>query len=160
MARKGRALAYLPFTLTQGANDAFVQAAISTALFGQTKTCYRLASIEFEFPLLSANAGDLQFALTRKSYAAFPVNMLLEKSAIYYTRRRSSFTTSGLVMEELVLTKTWSDDDAPILVEDPLYVQYDSANTGATNIGYGRLGYWIDTISEVDRLQLVANSLS
>lgn len=161
MARKGSALAYLSGTLTQGSNDAFIQLSIATALTGQTKTVYRMASLDIEWPAIaSVNAVDYQFAITRKSYAAFPTSMNLEKSNIVYRRRNVAFTTSGLWVANRQETITWSDDDAPIIVEDPIYAQFDSASTSATNVAYFRIGYWLDSISEVDRLQLIANSLS
>lgn len=162
MARKTQALSFLPFTLTQGGADAFVQASISTALTGQTKVAYRMASLEVELPLYIATAvNDMQFSITRKSFAAFPTSMILEKSMIHYYRRNVHVATAvGFEINDRVMTWRWSDDDAPIIVEDPLYAQLDSASTGLTSVLYGRIGYWLDTISEVDKLTLVANSLS
>lgn len=160
MARKQQALSYLPFTLTQGGADAFIQASISTALSGLTKTCYRLSEILLEFPSCPNVLNDMQFALTRKSYAAMATSMVLEKSMIAYYRRQANFTTSGMIIFERTVQLRWADDDAPILVEDPLYAQFDTASTSATNVLYGRIGYWQDSISEVDRLTLIANSLS
>lgn len=160
MARKQQALSFLPFTLTQGSADAFIQASIATALTGLTKTAYRMALLEFEVPSIWNDGRDLQLSLTRKSYAAMPTSMVLEKSNIFYWRRFVSLTTSGAAMYDRVLRFTWTDDDAPIIVEDPIYAQLDSAATTASNVVYGRIGYWQDTISEVDRLTLIANSLS
>lgn len=163
MPRKTQALAYISGTLTQGSADAFVQLTIATALSGQTKTCYRLASLEFELGQVrsAASGADYQFVLTRKSYSALPTSPMLEKSMIYYTRLSTTqLTAVGFGYNDRTYTRTWSDDDAPIIVEDPIYAQLDSASTSVANVLYFRLGYWLDSISEVDRLQLVANSLS
>lgn len=162
MARKTQALSYLPFTLTQGGADAFVQASIATALTGQTKVCYRMASLEIEFPSIAIGASaDWQFSITRKSYAAMPTSPTIEKAMIHYFRRQQYAATAvGFVFDVRTMVWRWSDDDAPIIVEDPLYAQLDTATTSLTNVLYGRIGYWLDSISEVDKLTLVANSLS
>lgn len=162
MARKSQALAYLPFTLTQGSADAYIQASISTALTGLTKTAYRMASLEIELPSLAIGASsDWQFSLSRKSFAAMPTSMYIEKSCIWYYRRQQYVATAvGIVYDVRSMFWKWSDDDAPIIVEDPIYGQLDTSGTSLTNVLYGRIGYWIDSISEIDRLQLVANSLS
>lgn len=162
MARKGRALAYLTATLTQGGNDAFIQTSIATALTGQTRTVYRLASMEIEWPPFINSAGnDAQLSLTRKSFSALATSMVLEKSMIFYRRRTNMYSTAvGNVVYSRTELVTWSDDDAPVIVEDPIYAQLDTSGTSATNVAYIRLGYWLDSITEVDRLQLIANSLS
>lgn len=163
MARKQQALSYLPFTLTQASADAFIQASIATALSGLTKTSYRLALLEVEVPkpLPTPDGTDYQLSLTRKSYTAMPTSMILEKSNIFYWRRVNSANTAvGYAYQERVLRWSWQDDDAPIIVEDPIYAQLDTASTSLSNVVYGRIGYWQDAISEVDRLTLIANSLS
>lgn len=162
MARKSTALSYLPFTLTQGAADGYIQASIATALTGQTKTCYRMASLEIELPSQAISAtADWQLQITRKSYAAMPTSPVVEKSMIWYFRRQHIVITAvGALQASRTLNFTWSDDDAPIIVEDPIYAAFDSATTSLTNVVYGRIGYWLDSISEVDKLTLVANSLS
>lgn len=162
MARKQQALSYLPFTLTQGSADAFVQVSIATALSGLTKTSYRMASLELEIPKRVVSDGsDYQISLTRKSYSAMPTSQIVEKSMIKYWRETStSATAAGFMVLPRTLLFTWGDDDAPIIVEDPIYAQLDSASTSVANVVYGRIGYWQDSISEVDRLTLIANSLS
>lgn len=163
MPRKQQALSYFSLTLTQGSADAFVQASLATALTGQTKICYRLASLELELGQVrsAASGADYQVMLTRKSYAAFPTSPMLEKSMIYYTRLSTTqLTAVGFGYNDRVLVKTWGDDDAPIIVEDPIYMSLDSASTSVSNVVYVRLGYWQDSINELDKLTLVANSLA
>lgn len=157
MATKA-ALSYLTATLTQGSADAFIQAQISTALSGQTKVCYRLRELLIQGPQAHGASVTQELSLTRKSFAAMPT--ALEKSLIHRWSRSASFTTSGLTMVESTIRLLWGEDDAPIIVEDPIYAQYDSATTSAASTIYIRLGYVTDSISEVDRLTLVANSLS
>lgn len=164
MARKTQALAFLSTTLTQGSADAFVQVSMATALTGLTKTSYRLKTLEWEFGQAwsAASGADYQFNLSRKSYAAMPTSPMLEKSNIFAYRQGSIQLSAvgALLAPPRVGRYIWDDDDAPIIVEDPLYWQLDTASTSATNVVYVRAGYWVDSISEVDRLQLVANSLS
>ena len=163
MARKTSALSFLPFTLTQSAADAYVQASIITALSGQTKVSYRLALFEIELPqIVVSGNSDYQVNLMRKSFAAMPVSPMLEKANIFSFRRGALFATSAgfIAPPERIMRWTWNDDDAPLIVEDPVYAQFDTALTALANVAYGRLGYWVDSISEVDRLTLIANSLS
>jgi len=159
MATATTALAYLSGAPLQGSADAFVQASISTALSGQTNVCYRMKELVFELPqVANANACDYQVTFTRKSFAAIPA--ITEKSLIFTFRRSVAFATSGEAVYDRVFRFTWSDSDAPIIVEDPIYVQFDSATTSAANTLYWRIGYVIQSINATDRLQLIANSLS
>lgn len=160
MARKQQALSYLPFTLTQAGADGFIQATIATALSGLTKVSYRLAEIQLDLPRVSPiDQSNLQFSLTRKSFAAMPTS--LEKSLIWsWSIQSASQSAVGFAFFEKTKIFRFSDDDAPIIVEDPIYAQFKSALTTLTQTVTGRLGYWQDSISEVDRLTLVANSLS
>ncbi len=162
MARKTQALSYFTATLTQGGADAFIQAAIATALSGQTKVAYRLASLEVEWPRFpQVDQANHQLSLTRKSFAAMSASMLLEKSTIFARTRQVVLATAvGTYAYDRTERFTWSDEDAPIIVEDPIYAQFDSAATALVNVCYIRLGYWQDTITELDKLSLVANSLS
>lgn len=162
MARKQTALSYFSGTLTQGGADAFVQLAVATALTGQTKTAYRLASLEYELGQVRSvvNGAEYQIMMTRKTMAAFPTSPMLEKSVIWYDRIQCATQTAvGFAFYGRTYKTTWSDADAPIIVEDPVYFQLDSALTTVANVVYFRIGYWQDTISEVDKLTLVANSL-
>lgn len=162
MARKGNALSFLSGTLTQSGADAYIQLTLATALSGQTKVSYRMASLEIELPRVGAvDLSDQQFSITRKTYAAMPTSMYLEKSCIFYYRRQTMTPTSaGFAIYDRTIVRLWNDQDAPIIVEDPIYAQFDTNATTYTGTAYFRLGYWVDSISEVDRLTLVANSLS
>lgn len=163
MARKGAALSYLVATITQGSADAFVQASIATALTGLSKTAFRLKTIEIELGQARsvASGADYQFTLARKSYAAMPTSPMLEKANIFALRLGAAQASAvGFSFYDRIITHTYTDDDAPIIVEDPVYAQLDSASTSVANVLYVRLGYWQETISEVDRLTLIANSLS
>lgn len=154
------ALKYLWTSLVQGGNDAFVQAQIATGLFGQTKTAYRVREIitEWSGTLGAGNAAQYEFALTRKSFAAMPV--LTDKSLIVKTKRIGSFTTSGQAVIPQIERIIYSDLDNLLIVEDPVYAQLDSNASGATNTLLVRIGYEIVTLSDVDRLTLIAQSLA
>jgi hypothetical protein len=152
------ALSYLSAVLVQGGADAFIQAQIATALSGADGIAFRLREILLTASPAQAASASFEFSLTRKSFAAMPT--LVEKSLITRFSRAASFTTSGLFIVDTTLRIPYSEDDAPIIVEDPLYAQIDTATTGAAGTFYVRLGYTQEKISAVDRLTLIANSLS
>lgn len=157
-----KALSYLSATLTQGGADAFAQTTIATALSGQTKTAYLLREICWEFTGVfgfhRADASEISLSLTRKSFAAMPT--LLEKAIISKWKRTFGYATSGFAAGDTVIRVPFDADEAPIIVEDPIYAQIDSTATTEVNVVVVRLGYQLVNISEVDRLTLVANSLS
>lgn len=160
MATKADALSYLWTTLTQGSADAFVQASMATGLQGQTKAGYRIREVVLEGAGNSAFAqtgGTFEISCSRKSLAAMPV--LTEKSLIAKWKWINSFTTSGLAVIQQTRREVFSDADNLIVVEDPFYWQLDSNGTSVASTVYVRVGYEIVTLSEVDRLTLIANSL-
>lgn len=155
------ALSYLWTTLTQGSADAFIQATVSTGLFGQTKIAYRLREILLEFSSTQGVAGtssQWEVSLTRKSFAAMPTT--LEKSLIWKWKRSNVLVTSGMVTADTAVRVTFQESDNILVVEDPIYAQLDSNGTSATNVVYLRLGYERVAVSDVDRLTLIANSLA
>lgn len=153
-----KALSYLYCTLTQGSADAFVQSQISTALTGLTTSCYRLRELLIQGAIPQAASASWEITLSRKSMAAMPT--ILEPSVIHRWSRQASFTTSGLALVESTIRIAWTEEEAPIIVEDPIYAQLDTATTSASNTVYLRLGYVLESISQVDRLTLIANSLA
>lgn len=164
MASKASALRFLYATLTQGSADAFIQANMATALSGQTKTAYRVREILIEWGVAGSsqgqgvfNGGVWELCLTRKTQAAMPV--ITDKSVIAKFKRASAITTSGASILDTISRYVYSEDDDLIIVEDPVYWQLDTAGTALTNVAQVRVGYQEVSISEVDRLTLITNSL-
>lgn len=165
MATK-KALSYLWGTATQGSADAFVQLSMATGLSGQTRTAYQIHEIMIEWGLAQVAASGaipgvtslIELALTRKSLTAMPV--ITEKSLIAKFGKQVSFTTSGLSWASKVERYTYTEDDNLLVVEDPVYWQLDSVSTSLTIVAEVRIGYVPVSISDVDRLTLVANSLA
>lgn len=156
-------VAYLYATLTQGGADAFVQGSISTGLTGLNTTAYQLRELVIEYGVAGSGQGvssvtsNWEIAITRKSMTAMPV--ITEKSVIAKFKRSMSLTTSGAVIADTVARYTWDEDNGPLIVEDPFYAQLDTAATTAVNVVEMRFGYVQVKVSEVDRLQLITNSL-
>lgn len=151
-------------TLTQGSADAFIQASIATGLTGLPTIAYQLTELLIEFGVagtaqgVAAASGNWEVAITRKSMTAMPV--VTEKSMIHKFKRGAAFNTSGLVIADALLRITWPENTGPVIVEDPFYAQLDTASTSATNVVELKFSYQQIKISEVDRLQLIANSLT
>lgn len=152
-------LKFIYVSATQGSADAFVQAQFSTGLSGQTATVGKIREILWEMPNLGAvNLASAEFSITTKTQAAMPT--LLDKSIIIRSKVQVNFGTSGMAVYENVRRFTFQADDDLLFVSDPLYFQFDTNATAAVNTGYLRIGYTLEKISEVDRLTLLANSLS
>lgn len=161
MATNVVALSYFWTTLTQGSSDAFIQASVTTGLYGQTKVAYRVRELLFEFSSTGGVAGataQLELALTRKSFGAMPT--AAEKSLIWKWKRSNVLVTSGMVTANTAVREVFQESDNILLVEDPIYAQLDTNGTSATNTVYLRIGYERVSISDVDRLTLIANSLA
>lgn len=169
-------MAKLFFTAVQGAADAFVEATIQTALTGQTKSAYRVNEIGWEFdgapprPLSNVAAQqDAELCITRRTKAAMPalndVDVIMKKHWSMIAG-----TAVGYVMQPVdAVCGVWTppnpdalkiSDGAVIIVEDPLYVQLDSTLTGLTLTVVGYIDYDLVTVTEVERLTLIAQSLS
>lgn len=154
------ALAYLVGSATQGSADAFVEAQIATALTGIGNVAFRMREllIELSSPnvLVGGNA-DLQVQLTRRTKAAI-VNVN-DRDLIAKIGLTGRFTTSGRWVAPDVFRQTFSEDDELLIVEDPLYLALDSTGTSAAQSAWVRIGYERVSISAVDRLTLLTQSL-
>lgn len=144
----------LSVTLTQGANDAFVQAEIQTGLLGLSRRAYRLNEVQVEFPT-AILPGQYELCITRRSKSAMPD--LTDLDVFRKWKFAYTFTTSGSTVIET--TFVWTPPSEIIIVEDPIYAQLDTALTSAANTVKMLLDVSQVEISEIDRLTLLTQSL-
>lgn len=164
------ATSYLPagkltFTATEGSADAFVQEEIETGLQVanvtgvKTSTAYRIIEIVAKvtaLPFVDGCYFDLTF--TRQSKAATPT--LADRTLIWAYSREVELATSGAFPQEQIVRWQPAPGTNVLIVENPIYVQLDS---GATSLSMSTTGYILYepvTVSEVDRLALLSQSLS
>lgn len=159
MAGKKAALRkYLKGSVTAGSSDAFVQGSITTGLSGETKVAYRVRELWLELPNMDGADQSVEVTFTRKSFAAIPA--LTEKSVIWRLNRVHSLTTSGSVTFDRVIKQYFAeDDDSFIIVEDPLYMQHDTAALSTSAVVSYVIGYDEVSISEDDRMALLVAAL-
>lgn len=146
----------LVIALTQGSADAFVQSSVVTGLSG--RQAYNLRSIYIEVTsavVMNANS-EYEVALTRRSKTSMPT--ISDTDVIYKWRFQHHFTTSGAVGREKTNVFTFAIE-MPI-VEETLYAQLDSSATSAVQTAVVRLEVELDTMSDIDRLNLIARSLT
>jgi len=152
-------LAYLPGTVTQGGADAFAIATVATALAGVTNVAYRVRELIYDFGRSpGVNASSLELSLTRRIKTAMP--LITDPDVLSKFRINAEFATSGLSHYESVIRLTFTEDDELLVVEDPLYFMIDSTLTALTQSAYCRIGYERVSISALDRLSLLTQSLS
>lgn len=152
------ALSYLTGSVTQGSNDAFAEGEIATALAGAGNFALRIRELLFEVPNNSqASGANVQVVLSRRSKSAMP--LITDRDVIAKFDRLYGITTSGAVIYEKVIRFTFTEDDEVLIVEDPLYLDFDTASTSASSTAYVRIGYERVSISAVDRLTLLTQSL-
>lgn len=149
----------LAFALTQGSADAFVQASVLTGLSGNT--AYNVRQVFSELTNSAAISGTnvdavWEMAITRRSKAAMP--NLADTDVIWKRSLAVLYTTSGHVL--VPLTEVWTPQLEVPIVEDTLYAQLDSNGSGLSNAAVVRLEVELDTMRDIDRLNLIARSLT
>lgn len=150
----------LVISMTQGGADAFVQGSVLTGLSG--RQAYNAKAVALSIPsasLVAVNAATLwswYVTLTRRSKTAQPE--ISDNDVIFRWSLASQFTTSGAF--------TWAGDyyqvfplDQPI-VEETIYAQLDSDGVGTAFSAIVRIDVELDTISDIDRLNLITRSLT
>jgi hypothetical protein len=147
----------LGVSVTQGGADAFAIAAIVTGLNGQVQRGYSIDQILFNMPIpLAAANSEVEICLSRRIKTAMP--LVTDVDVIWKRKIGKNFATSGawgfMVTDSFVPTP-----DSMIVVEDPLYLVVDSALTAVANTFTLAFDYHVVTISEVDRLTLLTQSL-
>lgn len=153
------ALKYLTAIVTQSAADTFTEAEVPTGLAAIGNQAFRIIEIvsQISSPGQVDNA-TLRGSLTRKSFASDP--NITERSLIYKRFVENQFTTSGYAVFDRLDRQKFDTVDDLLVVEDPLFIQCTSTLTTAANVFQIRIGYQQVRISEVDRLQIIANTLS
>lgn len=145
-------------TATQGSADAFAQGSVLTGLSGRQAFNIKSIFIELTNELHGAGGVDCYWgiSLSRRSKTALPT--LADTDVIYKWAFSNGFTTSGNVY--LPNTNTFIPQKQIAIVEETLYAQIDSTATTLTNIAVVRLEVELDTMSDIDRLNLITRSLT
>jgi hypothetical protein len=153
------ALAWLWATATQLSNDAYVSQSFATGLYGQTGIAYQVRELQIEIPgPLEVDSVSYEIAIGIKSLAAMP--NISDKSVLYRRKRTIKFGTSGVFYWENVIREVFSSDESFYLVSDPAYLMFDTNATSASNTCYVKIGYQVVKLADVDRLTLLAASLT
>lgn len=155
-------MARITGTVTQGGADAFAEGEIQTALQGQTRNAYKISSVSYEFtfttfPTAAVANQDLDLCLSRRSKAAMP---LISDADVIKKWSFGAMYLSGVAAHVgIPNVGIWVPELETVVVEDPLYLQIDSTATGLAITGLVAIEYELVTISEVDRLTLLTQSL-
>lgn len=150
----------LVITLTQGGADAFVQGSALTGI--QARQAYRLDGLAFGFnnasllAISSAQQWNIMLTLTRRSKAALPE--LSDTDVIFRHSLASLFLTSGAAT--FPGDFYWKPELEVPIVEDTIYAQLDSDGVGAAMTMIVRLDVTLDTMSDIDKLNLITRSLT
>lgn len=154
---------WLLASATQGSADAFKEVEIPTGLINLGTQAYRIRRIEWNAPTMIATAtNNWEASITRKSFSSAPgvnQNALINRVSV----GRTFGSAVGNIDQQFAgpaMTFTYDRDEELVIVEDPLYLQLDSAGTSAANSVQVRIGYEVRSISTVERLALIAASLS
>jgi hypothetical protein len=144
--------------VTQSGADVFTQVVVNTGLLGQTKAAYRILDINWEWTTVIPHTATCSRAiqLTRRSKAV--ESLINDKDMLFKTKEGERITTSGAFIQNL--TGIYNPEGDILLVEDPVYVAIASSLTAVANSAVLVVNYEIITISEVDRLTLLTQSLS
>lgn len=151
------ALTPLVLTATQGSADAFVQGSALTGLTGRQAYNCRQITFEITNSLMALGAdADFSLAVSRRSKTAMP--LLSDTDVLFKWYWAYSMTTSGIavVANTFVITP---QIEVPI-VEETLYFQVDSTGSTLTLACVARLELELDTMSDIDRLNLITRSLT
>lgn len=150
------ALKWLIGSVTQGSNDAYAIAEIATGLSNLARTAWRVRCVEWYVPALPGVDCNIQASLRRSSAAALG---LLSQAVISGVWRAAEFTTSGMSYQaNFPNVQLYSRDMDLLIVEETLYLDVDSATTSASNTVGIRVGVESRTITENERLTILANT--
>jgi len=142
-------------TLTTTTADTFIQATIGTGLTGSDTSAFRIKELIIEYPFLAANNAVAEYQLTRGTKVGMA--SWSDTSLIFKNKRALSLTTSGAVLEELVVDFVPQGD--LIIVEQQIYLGFKTTSTG----GIATLGYKLVLeeikISQDQRIGILSNRL-
>jgi hypothetical protein len=149
----------LSVSVTQGGADAFVQASMQTGLEGQVRQAFKILQASWEWTNnglpSSASPTNLEIAISRRTKAAMP--LISDNDVIYKWLMGWRVLTSGIAVYEGI--QRWQPMGDVFIVEDPVYIQVDSAATAQANNIVLRIDYDIVTLTELERLTLLTQSL-
>lgn len=152
-------------TATQGGADAFVEAEIQTSLEGQQTNAFSVKEILLEFDTtqlfgVASGAVDIEVALSRRTKAAMP-NIQDTDVIKKWHWGQGEPTAVGQILnpEGGQNIFSWRPAVETIIVEDPLFFDLDSTNTGLTLTCLMVIEFEIVQISSLDRLTLLTLSL-
>lgn len=147
-------LRFLTGSATQGSADAFAEVEFATGLSGAVRTAYRIRLIEFYVPLFGGVTSSAECLIRRSSAAAMSYT---NAGVIAAFRRGVQFTTSGQIQQEVFPNRQVFERDADLLiVEETLYFHVDSTATTVANTFHFRIGYETRSITENERLSIMA----
>jgi len=149
----------LVISATQGSADAFVQGSVITGLSG--RQAYNLKQIAFELTTTqvsgwTATNAWVEACVSRRSKTAMP--NLSDNDVIYKWAFQFMIATSGGAI--FPRTHVYVFPLEVPLVEETLYLVLDSTSTAVVQSCVARLEVELDTISDIDRLNLITRSLT
>lgn len=152
-------------SMTQGATDAFVQGTFNTGLSSiASSTGFILKSITFEFGNSSFTAGGLvvrEVALTRASKSG-TVPTIADDDVLYKFKQSFYYATAvGLqTYEDQVVHQEISNTDEILVIEDILYLQYDTNGFANATTAYVNLVLEPATITTDERIAILQSRLN
>lgn len=145
---------YFDVTLTQGSNDAFVEAQIDTGILPENGVGFKILRLEILRPYLPGiQACSREWSITRDTKTA--VANLSDPDCIYVDGNRCILVTSGMNIEQL---REEHELSSVYIVEPTIYCQLDSALTVQAATMYMRLHYEEVKMSEVEILRILNNA--
>jgi len=148
----------LSMSTTQSAANTFTSTSQVTGLEGQTTVGYRIIEAVFESDgpsAIAAAADDFSFALGRQDRTAMP---LVTDVDVLYKFSLKGVNMAGTWVPSTIIT--WQPDREIIIVEDPIFLMVETASIAAAQTVAGELFYEVVSISAIDRLTLLTQSLS
>ena len=151
----------LVITPTTGAADAFISGSVLTGLTG--RQAYNVRKFQFEIinpaTVVGIGAdGELQFAVSRRSKTSMP--NLSDSDVLWKGGFIFALTTSGIAVIPSVIEYAVPESLEIPIVEETLYAYIDSTSLGLVVAGVFRLEVVLDTMADIDRLNLIARSLT
>lgn len=148
----------LVISMTNGAADAFVQGSVITGLSG--RQAYNVIAVYFEFVFgawgTPVDADNYELAISRRSKSAMP--NISDSDVIWKTANRYWQAVDGSGWR--TVSGQYNFDREVPIVEETIYAQFDSAGSAVVSTAIVRLEVELDTMSDIDRLNLITRSLS
>jgi hypothetical protein len=148
-------------SVVESAADTYTQAEIQTGLLGQVRRAARIAGIQFQLSsgFSSAAASQtLAFGLQRQSKTAEP--NIDDQSVVWKEKYFTTIATSVGQVIQPDLNGIWVPPLDILIVEDPVYIWIRGVATTMQHTLRVGVIYEVVELSEVERLALLAESLS